>query len=143
MRERRRLGGVARVEANVPPLHALEDVAEALGVHGLGEAVAHRLPHDGVLGDLDGAARRVVLAGDLRGEDGREQIVGPHALEKGRHLLASLVPQHCQGARRVPAPACAEHRGLEDGLPERGVELVGADEAERVRQGEAVGRAER
>ena len=66
-----------------------------------------------------GPPGRVVLAGHLGGEDRREQIVGAHALEERRHLLASLVPQDGQRARRVPPPARAEHRRLQDGLPER------------------------
>ncbi len=41
VRERRRLGRVARVQADLAALDALEHVAQPVGVHRLDEAVAH------------------------------------------------------------------------------------------------------
>ena len=48
------------------------------------------LVHQRVVGDRDRAAGHVLGAAELRGEDGRQQVLGAHALERHRHLLARL-----------------------------------------------------
>ena len=70
-----------------------------------------------MIGHLDGSRRRVVLAGELRGEDRGEQILGAHALEMRRHALPPVLPaQQRERAGGVPAPAGPEHRRLQRGL---------------------------
>ncbi len=142
VRERRRLGRVAGVEADLAPLDPFEDPVEARRVHRLGQAVAHRLANERVIRDLD-RARRVLLASDLRREHRGEEVLRPHPLEEGLDLLSSLEAEDCERARRVPAPARAEHRRDEDRLLDRRVELVGADEAEGVCEREALRRPDR
>ena len=51
-------------------------------------------------------------------ENGREQIVGAHALNLRRNLLAALKAQQGQSAVRVPAPARGEDRRCQHGLLE-------------------------
>ena len=64
-------------------------------------------------------AGQILLAADLRGEDGGEQIVGDHPLDVGRHLLAAAAARHGQRARGGPAPARVPERGVEHGLAQR------------------------
>ncbi len=73
-----------------PACDRVEHGAQAVRVHRLDQAVAHGLAHQRVVGDLDGAAAVVVLAGGLGREHRREQVLGAHALEGGRHALAAL-----------------------------------------------------
>ncbi len=87
-------------------------------------------------------AGHVLEARDLIGEDEGEQIVGLHALELGRHLLAAAETQHAQGTPRVPAETRREQGRVEQGLHEHVARGRRAQEVEHVIEGEAVGRAE-
>ena len=66
---------------------ACEHLGQAGEVHRLGAAVVEGLAHDRVLGDLD-RARDVLLAGGEHGEDRRHEVVGLHALHRGRDAPA-------------------------------------------------------
>ena len=50
----------------------------------------------------------VFLASRLGREDRREQVLGAHALEVGRHSLTVSRPLELQRPGHVPAPACRE-----------------------------------
>src|SRR5207249_10127339 len=76
-----RLYRVEEVKADGPFLEAAHQRLEPVDVHGLGEAVAHGLAHQHVVGDLDGTGRGAVLAGGGRREDGGHQVVRLHALD--------------------------------------------------------------
>jgi hypothetical protein len=80
----------------------------------------------------------VVGARDLVGEDRREQVVGPHALEWHGHAPATLVAHEGEGAGRVPAPAVREHRRREGRLRERLFDHRGRDHLEDALEREAV-----
>ena len=84
-----------------------------VGVHRLGQAVAHRLAHQRVVGDLDGAAAVVVLAGGLRGEDRGEQVVAracagaaaARACRRGSAAAPASASRSSASASRTSAPA--------------------------------------
>ncbi len=143
VREHRRLGQVTRQRLDLARAQRRDDDAQPCGVHGLGEAVADRLAHERVVGDLDGAAAVVVLAGRLRGEHGRHEILRAHALDLRRHALAALRAHERERAHGVPAPARLEHGRLDRGLREQLLEIVGAQHLEHHLEREAVLRAQR
>ena len=62
---------------------------------------------------------QVLAAGRRVGEAGGEQIVGAHALQLRRDLLAAAHAQNGQRPRRVPAPTRAEHRRGQERLRQR------------------------
>ena len=95
--------------ANPAALEAPHQLGESVDVHRLVEAVVHRLTHEGVVGDLH-RPRRVLLAGGEAREDGGHEVVGLHALDRGRVAPAAPHAEHRQGAVQVPAPAGGEER---------------------------------
>src|SRR6266542_518110 len=109
MGKRRWCGGVRGVEADFAGFDAVEYVLEAVDVHRLVHAVVDGLTDYRVVGDLD-RARLVLLATDELGKDRGHQVVGAHALDLRRDLLALPLTEDRERARRVPAPAGAEHR---------------------------------
>src|SRR5262245_41883233 len=50
------------------------------------------------------------------GKRGREEVVGEHALQRSRHLLAAAIPWHCERNRGVPPPAGLKHRCVQERL---------------------------
>ena len=142
VRERRRLRRVAREQSQLAALHPLQQPAQTFDVHRLVEAVAQRLPDQGVIGGLDHAGI-VLLALRLRGEDLREQVVGAHAEDVEGDLLAGARPQHRERTRRVPAPANSPHRRAERRLREDLVDGAGSEELEDGLQRETVLRSHR
>ena len=137
--EGRGLGGVFGVEADLARFDAVEDVHQPVEVHRLVEAVVHRLLDQRVVGQLDGAGD-VLLAGDEAREDRRHEVVGLHALDGRRRLLALALAEDGEGAGGVPAPAGAPHRrvGDEQRLLDRLLHPGRLDEVEHVFQREAV-----
>ena len=94
--EGRRLGGVAGVEGDVTVVDALEHLLQPADVHGFVEAVVEGLANQGVVGGNEGTVD-VFLAADLLGENGGHQVVGAHALDVGRDLLAAAQAGDGQG----------------------------------------------
>ena len=85
----------------------------------------------------------VLLTAHLLREDRGQEIVGAHALQVGRHLLAPHVPQQGQRALAIPAPPDLEHRGQQRGRGEGLLDGRGREKLEDRFQREAVLRAER
>ena len=142
MRQRRRLGRIARQHADLAVVHPLQETAQRLDVHRLGQAVAQRLAHQRMIGRLDRPGR-VLLALDLRGENLREQVVRPHAEDVEGNPLPGARPQDGQRTGRVPAPANAPHRREQRCLREHLVDAVGCEEIEDRLQRKAVLRTQR
>ena len=115
VRQRRRLGRVARDQTDVAGVNARQDPRQAVEVHRLFETVANRLGDERMIGKLP-IAGNVLQAGGGVGKDRRQQIVGQHALQRRRHLAAAAEPRHGQRNGRVPAPARLEHRRVEQRL---------------------------
>lgn len=111
----RGLGGVTGVEADRALLDPFEHVEQAVDVHRLAQAVLDGLADERVVGDLEGAGH-VLLAPDLRREDGGEQVVGAEPLNERRDALAASLARDGEGARGIPAPARGEERGVQDRL---------------------------
>ena len=121
----------------LPPLETPDEDTQSFDIHGLVKAVLHGLVDQGVIGRRD-RTRIVVLAGHLLREDGSQQIVGLHPLERHRDPPAATRAKQGQRPGRVPAPARAEHGSLEDGLDQILVQAAGADHGEHALQREAV-----
>ena len=91
----------------------------------------------------------LAIAGDVleaRGRVGkhrRHQIVGHHALQRRRDLLAVPVARHGQRDRRVPAPARLKHRRVEKRLHQHVARRRRVQIAEDVGERERVLRSER
>ncbi len=139
----RGLGGVHRDEPDLARRDAVNDPGERGRVHRLAQAVAQRLRDERVIGDLDRAGRRVVLARDLGREHRREEVVRAHPGDRRGHPLPLEQPRDGERARRVPAPPDAEHRSLEGGLREHVVEGGLGEQLEDGLERERVLRAER
>src|SRR5215813_12698208 len=92
--------------------------------------------------DLD-RAHRVVLAAELGGEDGGEQVLRAQALEIGCDLASPLPADQSEGARGVPAPAGAEHGRLQRRVHEKLPNSARVHHTEDALEGEAVLRPQR
>ena len=92
-----------------PRFDAVEDVLQAVDVHRFVQAVVHGLADERVVGDLDRAGEVLLAADELR-EDRRHQVVGLHALDRRRDVLALALAEDGERAGGVPAPAGAPHR---------------------------------
>ena len=116
-RERRRRREIARDHFDLARAHAAQHREPAFGVHRVVQAVVERLRDERMLGHF-ALADEVLRAGHLVGEHGREEIFGLHALQLRRDLLAADEARQRQARRRVPAPAHAEQRRVEQRLHE-------------------------
>ena len=114
----------------------LQDALQSFEVHGLGETIAGGLENQRMVRRLDVPRLRVVLALNLGGEHGGQQVIGTHPLERRRHLLAPGVPQQSQKTGSVPTPPGAVQGGLEHRLGQHLVHRVGRKVVEHVAQGE-------
>ena len=101
------------------------------------QAVVERLRDQRMVGHL-ALADEVLGAGDLVGEDRRQQVLGLHALQLRRDLLAAAEARQRERGGRVPAPARAEHRRVEQRLDQHVARAVGVQVARDVDQREAV-----
>ena len=97
---------------NFASLEGGQQVTAALQVHRPGEGVPERLEDQRVVRNFNVGSGGVVLASDLGREDGRQQVVGPHPLQRRRDLAAAGMAQDRQGPRGGPTPPGPEHRGL-------------------------------
>ena len=94
-----------------------------------------------MVGDL-ALADQVLGAGELVGKDRRDQVLGLHARELRRHLLAAAEARQRQRHAGDPAPARDEHRRIEQRLdqhlPDAGRMQVARDlgQLEAVRRGQ-------
>ena len=140
--EGRGLGSVLGVQADLAGFDPVEDILEAVDVHRLVHAVIDGLADDGVVGDLDGAGLVLLAADELR-EDRRHQVVGAHALDLRRDLLALALAEDGERAGGVPAPARAEHRRDEQRLLDGLLDPLRLYEVEHVGEREAVVGADR
>jgi hypothetical protein len=111
-----RLDRVDEVNPHRPLLEPAQQRLEALDVHRLMQAVAQRLPHERVIGDLDRTGRGVVLTRGERREHGGHEVGRLHALDVERVHPTALAAQDSQRTIEVPAPARGEHRATEHGL---------------------------
>ena len=105
MRERRRLGELARDHADLAALEPGEDALEPLDVHRLVQAVDDRLRDERMVGNLDVAGGEVLAAGDLIGKDRRQQVLGVHALQ-----LRCELPPAAEAQERERAVAFQRQR---------------------------------
>ena len=142
LRERRRFGDVASEQCQLSGAHAAQQILEMRQVHRLFEAVGERLLDQRMIGHL-AIAGEVLGAGELIGKHHRHQVVGVHALELRRHAASAAVAQHRQRAVRVPAPAHAPHRRVEQRLHQHVAHGLGVEVGEHLLEREAVGDAER
>ncbi|MBV6412664.1 MAG: hypothetical protein OMOMHJEC_00447 [Xanthomonadales bacterium] len=114
-RQRRGRGELACVDARLPGFDALQQGDQARQVHRILEAVAQGLRDQRVVRDL-ALADDVLEAGDLVREHRRQQVLGAHALQRRWHLAAAGEARQRQRGGRVPAPAHAEHRRVQQRL---------------------------
>ena len=105
MREHRRLHRVDEMGPDGAGMQAGDEVLEPVDVHGLVEAIVEHLAHDHVVGQLDRAGRRVLLARGQGGEDRRHEVVRLHALDGQGVFLPAPETQDGQRSAEVPAPA--------------------------------------
>jgi hypothetical protein len=92
--ERRRLGQIARDHADVAALEPRKEAFQTLDVHRVVQAVGDSLGNQRLVGDL-ALADQVFGAGELVGEDRRDQVLGAHARELRRHLPAADEARQC------------------------------------------------
>ena len=136
MSEHRWLHRVLGKHLDVSAADGTKDAFQTLQVHRLGETVPGGLEHQGVVWRNDVSRVGVVLALDLRREDGGQQVVGAHSLQGGRHLLSAGVAEQGQESRGVPPPAGAEQGRLKDCLGQHFLHRVGRQVGEHLVQGE-------
>ena len=79
--------------------------------------------------DANGAGQ-IFGAGHLVGEDGREQILGVHALDGRGHFASAAKTQEGQRAAGIPAPARGEHRRDQQGFAQHVFHGVGMQKLE-------------
>ena len=140
--QRRRLGEIARDDPDGARLEPGEKSFQAFDVHRIVQAVGDRLADQGMVGDL-ALADQVLGAGELVGEDRRDQVFGPHARELRRHLPAAAEARQRQRHACDPAPARDEHRRIEQRLDQHRPHRGGMQVARHLAQLEAVRRGER
>ena len=142
VRERRRLGCVAGDEPQSAGVNAIEQRRERRVVHRLFEAITDRLLHQRMIGNLPVAGNVLEARGGVR-KDRRHQIVGEHALQRRRDLLAAAAPRHGERDGRIPAPARLKDGRVEERLYEHVARGRRMEIPEDVREGERVLRPER
>ena len=86
VRKGRGLRQVARVHRDLAPLDALEEGHETVDVHRFVQGVVDGLVHEGVVRDLPLSPSEVLGARDLVGKHHRDEVLGLHPLDRGRHL---------------------------------------------------------
>jgi hypothetical protein len=84
---------VARHETNAAGVNARQHAGKTAAVHPLVEAVAYRLRHQWVIGNLAISGNVLEARGGIR-KHRRQQIVGEHALQRRRNLPPSAEPRH-------------------------------------------------
>src|ERR1700683_274558 len=92
--------------------------------------------------DLD-LAGNVFLARQRLRKNRREEIIGPHPLNRRRHFLATHKTQQRERAPREPSPARGEDRGRQYSLLQNFLESFGLEEPEDIAKRKAVQLAER
>src|SRR5262249_42280675 len=102
-----------------------------------GDAVLDGLAYQRMIRDFT-IPGDVLETGRRVGERCGEQVVRLHSLELWRHLLAATVARNREGDGCVPAPARAEHRGLQKGLDQDVANRVRMEEFEDVLERERV-----
>ena len=142
LREGRRFAQVARHQLHRAAFHVSQQRLELGHVHRLGQAVADRLGHQGVIRHFAVAAE-VFLTGKLVGEYQGQQVFRLHPLQVGRHPLAAALADDRQGAGGVPAPAGLEHWRIQQRLHQHAAHAAMLQVAPYVGQRKAVGLAQR
>lgn len=136
-RERRRRGQVARDQLDFAAFDPAQQREPAVGVHRVVQAIVERLVDERMMRDL-AFADDVLEAGGLIGEHGREQIVALHPLQLRRGAPAAGEARQRERGRRIPAPAHAEQRRVEEGLHQHMLGAGGAQVAPHFVEREAV-----
>ena len=142
LRHPRRRDRVSGMEANLAALDPLQHADQRVSVDRLMQAVVHRLRDQRVIGHFERSGQ-VLLATDLRREHGRQQIVGDHPLQIGRHFLGAAPSRDGQRPSRGPAPAGVPEGRVEDGLAQRLLGVVRLEVLKRLLERERLGRPER
>jgi hypothetical protein len=114
-RKRGGLGQIARHHRDFTCFDPLQQARQAGEIHGLGQAIGDGLVDQRVVGNLT-FADEVFGARDLIGKHRADQILGPHAGELRRHLLATLKARQRERDADHPAPPRDEHRGVKHRL---------------------------
>ena len=100
--QRRRLGQIARDDADGAGLEPRQQPLQTFDVHRVVQAVGDGLADQRMVGDL-ALADQVLGAGELVGEDRRDQVLGVHARELRRHLPAAAEARQRQRHARRPS----------------------------------------
>ncbi len=117
MGEQRSLYRIDRHRANAAFFDPLQNASQTLDIHCLLEAVVDCFVHQRVIRNADWSCQ-IFGAGNLVGENGRQEVVGSHALQWCRDPFAPAESQNRKSSRCVPAPAGPEHRSREQRLPQ-------------------------
>ena len=142
VRELRGHGGFDGHAANASSGDVFQDYFQAIDVHRFGERVFHGFARERMIGNFD-VARNIFLAGQGLRENGCEQIVGTHALNRRRNFFPAHEAQQGERAAGNPAPARGEDRRSQHGLLEQRFDAGGLEEMKDVGERKAVLLAER
>ena len=116
MGKNRGLDCFSTVDLNLAVLDSRQHPLMAFYVHGFGQAVADSFENQGMAGWLDISRHGVVLAGNLGGENSRQQVVGPHALYRRGDPAAPHMADQGQEPGCVPAEPRPEQWSLQHRL---------------------------
>ena len=119
-----------------------EQTLQPLDIHRLVEAVGNGLRHERMVRHFT-LADQILGARHLVGEDRADQVLGHHAHELRRHLLAAAEARQRERNARDPAPARAEHRRIEQRLNENFAHRLRIEIARHLGEVEAVRGGER
>ena len=139
--QRRRFGRIAGDQRELSRVHPFEHTLQPREIHRLKQAVGDRLIHQRVIGNLP-VTDQVLRTGELIGEDGGDQVFSLHALQRRGDFSAAAEAEHGECARRIPAPARAEHRRVEHRLHQQVLRGGGLQVLEHVLERETVLRTE-
>ena len=136
-RERRRAGQVARDDAHRALFQPLQQRDQSVDIHRCMQAIVQGLLDQRMIGNL-ALADQVFGTRHLIRKHRRKQVFGLHALQLRWHLATTLEPRQSERAGRVPAPAHAEHRCIEQGLDQHVAHRCGMQIAGDVLEWETV-----
>ena len=100
-----------------------EDLLQPVEVHGFVQTIVDGLVDQRMIGDADRPGE-ILGAGHLIGENGGEQIVGAHALDRRGYARSAAESQNGERPRCIPAPARAEHGSGQQRLPQARLPLL-------------------
>ena len=95
------LGQIARDDADGAGLKPSKQLFEPFDIHRVGQAIRYRLIDERMIGYLP-LANEVFRAGDLVGEDGRDEVFGSHSGQLRRHFASAAEARQAQERCRQP-----------------------------------------